>query len=212
VILEGNALMANVFHFTGLEEYVKDCICLGEIKSFDREELERLLSGKGVRPEEFYKRINDVDPFVILNCRLASTYSAQERESVLKDSVEVDPETGERKLKNAPFILNYFGQERANLLNQLEWFGMNCRYGLADEELLYQSLHQTYLNIVWVLYPFISRSNTCNEDKHYTNVAWLFDKWYGRLCGIKEKAEKKKKKYQRKMDSVKPEVFSGRGL
>lgn len=212
VILEKHSLIANIFAFSGLGDYIKNTICLNDISTFNRKEIEGILKQKGISPEEFYKKMNSIDPLVILNCRLARTYSNQERDAALKDMIFKDPETGTRKLKNATYILNDFYQEMANLMNQLEWFSMNCRYGLADEALLYQSLHQTFLSSVWVLYPFLCKNNYCNEDKHYTNVAWLFNTWHGRLCDIKKKAEKKKERYQRMADSVDTEIFEGQSV
>lgn len=211
-IIEKNSLIANVFNYSKLDNYIKETICLNDIKRFDRDELEELLKAKGIGLDEFLKKIYSVDPIVIFNVRIVRCCSAQERDLTVNDYIDIDETTGEKKLRNASLLCSDFFQEISDLLNQLEWFAMNCHYGLADEELLYQSLHQTFLSTVWVLYPFISNGNIGNEDKLYTNVIWLFDKWHARLAEIKEKAEKKKKELQRKADEVKPEVFSGRGI
>ena len=87
---------------------------------------------------------------------------------------------------------------------------MNCRYGLADEELIYQSLHQVFLSTVLMLYPIICESNTSNEDKHYTSIIWLFVKWRDRLIGIKQEAFDKKQKFLKKAEAIKTKVHSGK--
>lgn len=46
----------------------------------------------------------------------------------------------------------------------------------------------------------------------YTNIIWLFRRWRDRFLEIKREAEQKKELYQKKADSVKPKVFSGKGI
>lgn len=89
---------------------------------------------------------------------------------------------------------------------------MNCKYGLADEELLYQSLHQTYISTVWLLYFFISHENENNEDKLYTNVCWLFLKWRDRLMEIRDRKEAEKQGYLDRAKAVKAKVYEGSSL
>ena len=113
---------------------------------------------------------------------------------------------------NGQFLQVDFNQEISGLLNELEWFAMNCKYGLADEGLLYQSLHQTFLSTVWMLYFFISSRNENNADKLYTNLCWLFIKWRDRLMEIMDNSEAEKRAYIDKANAVKPKVYEGTRL
>lgn len=212
-VIDKYSFIASVFSTSKLDNYIKDTISLNEIKFFDQDELKGLLKEKNIDFEQFMKKIDDIDPSAIIVARIANKCSTQDRMSALQGYyIDIDESSGNTKLANANLLRYDFSQEIAGFLNQLEWFAMNCRYGLADEELMYQSLHQTFLSTVWVLYPHISRNNVSNEDKFYTNVIWLFEKWHTRLAGIKQEAEEKKKKLQRKADAVKPKIFSGHSL
>lgn len=63
------------------------------------------------------------------------------------------------------------------VLNKLEYFSMNFVSGVADESVIYQSIHQSFLSNVMLLYCWISKVNTSNCDKFYTATIWLFNKW-----------------------------------
>ena len=53
---------------------------------------------------------------------------------------------------------------------------MYFTHGAADETVVYQSLHKTYLYIVKILYFDISINNTGGQ-KLYSNVIELFNIW-----------------------------------
>ena len=199
-IIEKSSIISSVFAQTGIDQYIRANIDYREIKDFDRSEMEKLLEKRSLACDDFVRKIYHVDPFVILNCRLAKAHTSIERDMTALDYIEVDKETGEQRLRNEKFLVEDFLQELTDLLNQLEWFGMNFQYEVADETLLYQSLHKTYLSLVWMLYPIISYNNVNNEDKLFTNVVWLFDKWRSRLDRITTKAQNKKRAIQKKAD------------
>lgn len=77
-------------------------------------------------------------------------------------------------------IREYYYRSVTALLNKLEYMAMEFRVGLADEEIVYQSLHQVYLSIVKSLYGSISSINKRQPDKYYSNVIWLYRKWVER--------------------------------
>jgi len=71
------------------------------------------------------------------------------------------------------------------ILNDMEYFAMNFTHGTADESVVYQSLHQTYLAFVQMFYFNIALNNMPNGKQFYTNVIALYKIWY-------EKSENKK--------------------
>ncbi|MCM1325871.1 MAG: hypothetical protein NC243_06635 [Lachnoclostridium sp.] len=71
-------------------------------------------------------------------------------------------------------------------LNNLEYFALHFKHHTADESVVYQSLHQTYLQMITYLYYYIANSNTDPSNKLYTNVIWLYNEW------MKEKEKQNK--------------------
>lgn len=72
-------------------------------------------------------------------------------------------------------------------LNNLEFFAMHFTHGTADESVVYQSLHQTYLDIVYVLYYNIAVLNELENSKYYTNIIELYKIWKKRDAEEKRK-------------------------
>ena len=66
------------------------------------------------------------------------------------------------------------------LLNSMEYFAMNFTHKVADESVVYESLHQTYISIVQMLYYNISNKNNLSTKKFYSNLIELYDIWYTR--------------------------------
>lgn len=210
-IINKYADIVNVFVETGISSEIKDLVNIADLKYFNADELKTLTKDNAQRAKALFEKTKSIDPEVILAVRMNNVCSPMERDGMFQYYV-VHDEEGNRSVRNGRYLQLEFSEEIANLLNELEWFAMNCRYRLADEKLLYQSLHQTFLSTVWLLYFHISAQNTNNEDKLYTNVIWLFGEWRDRLLKITKKAEKKKSKYIEKANAVKTEIYTGRPL
>ena len=136
-----------------------------------------------------------VDPKAIYAVKLQMASTIAERHDIaLEYSSKKKLEDGsiELHIVQGMFLQQEFIHEVTRLLNNLEWFAMSCRYGLADEKMLYQSLHQTFLSHIWLLYFYICKSNFNNEDKLYTNIIWLFNLWKDRLRSIQLQTLKSK--------------------
>lgn len=61
-------------------------------------------------------------------------------------------------------------------LNTLECFAMSVNQNVSDSEMLYASLHQTYLKFVKYVYPFLCEQNN-DEEKFYPNIINLYYSW-----------------------------------
>lgn len=82
--------------------------------------------------------------------------------------------------------LKEFGQVSNTLLNRLEHFCMALNSEVADDEILYQSLHQIFFSIVSSLYVSICNANGGDPvDKYFTHVTNLYNKWMGRYSAEK---------------------------
>ena len=94
-----------------------------------------------------------------------------------RDGNEVQITQGEeRALLDA--LWYEYGSIVSDTLNNLEYFAMHFVSGVADDTVIFQSLHQTYLAIVQMLYYNIAVQNVHEKDKYYTNVICLYKKWY----------------------------------
>lgn len=211
-IIKAHAFISNVFTQCGTLEVVNKYFELDAIHNFDIEELKAFQKKADISEEELTKKLVSFDPLVILNCRIARKELLADRERIYREFVTKGEDENTLILKNPQFILNDFKQDIIHLLNDLEWFSMNCMYNVADEKLLYQSLHQSFLSIVWMLYYFISSNNTNNEDKTYTNTIALFVLWRQRLNSIVEDSKRRIEKIQPKIDESKPKIYTGKRL
>lgn len=70
-----------------------------------------------------------------------------------------------------------FSSIQDDILNDLEFFAMHFTSNVADETIVFQSLHQTYLSVVQHLYYIIATRNTNAKDKYYTNIIELYRIW-----------------------------------
>ena len=110
---------------------------------------------------------------------------SDEELKVLDDINNTDYQTILNKSRNLSYyksmLISYFHSNVSTLLNKLESFALNLNSNLADEEILYPSLHQTYLKVIKYLYPHICYLNSKNTaDKYFTNVIELYNKWRDR--------------------------------
>ena len=79
--------------------------------------------------------------------------------------------------------------EVSGVLNNIEYFAMNFAHGVADDSVVYRSLHQSYIDIMQLLNFNISNLNNSSSDKYYLNVIELYNKW--KLQKDKDTNEKK---------------------
>lgn len=210
-IIDKYSDISMVFDSAGITGVIQKAFDLRDLQNFDKEELLDFLKKSEMPFEVFEEKLTRIDPKYLLGARMSRACSADDRTNTMCNYTTSD-ENGGVKIINGTYLQIDFEREISGLLNELEWFAMNCQYGLADEELLYQSLHQTYLSTVWMLYFFISIRNVNNEDKLYTNVSWLFTKWRDRLVELTDAKEAERQALLEKASSVKAPVYSGSKL
>lgn len=83
-------------------------------------------------------------------------------------------DTNDRLLGNAvyKFILDF--------LNDIEAMASKFYYNIAEEELVYPILHQTFLAHMKNWYFFIAHKNSLDHDRFYPYTIWLYEKWHQR--------------------------------
>lgn len=101
-------------------------------------------------------------------------------------------------------LITDFYDRRTEVLNKLEWFAMNFTSGLADEDVVYQSLHQVFLSSVKLFHFEISSRNiNGTKDKYYCHIIELYKKWSEHYHAALEKEkliEEKKLKDLKELD------------
>ena len=110
-------------------------------------------------------------------------------------------------------IKKYYKGKIDDVLNSLEAFSMAFVQNVADEEVVYQSLHQSYIKIVKLLYFRIAYANNKPSDKYYTNIIELYKRWRKKQQISQYKIDKNNKKallisekIKKKAEDIKPKV------
>ena len=197
-IVEKYSFIFDVYSSSGYTEMVKRVFPIGKIKMFTLQEVCDFLVDSEINISDIMEEMTSISDKSILVHKLRYAKSSADRAQYIEEYSR--PEIGgEEGFPDAASLLkeDFFASENS-LLNDLEWFSMQCRYGISDEKLLYQSLHQTFLAEVQLLYFSISILNKNSEDKFYTNIIWLFDVWKKRLAKYRRKNQKEQARAAKK--------------
>lgn len=82
--------------------------------------------------------------------------------------------------------------------NKLEYFSMHFSTNFADDDVVFQSLHQTFLNIVELLYYNAALRNFKYSQKFYTHTFTLYKLWKTRLTTSEQEDENEMNKMRSK--------------
>jgi len=198
-----------IFNNCGIEKLINS-LKYAQLKEFDKQELEEILG----QPEisKIMTLFNSVDLDILINARRylsninldehLDALEAIKTESYIKSNspfnqVAAGSANGVNAKKLNDDVLNKYNYyqnkyrtefvtEVAKVLNQLEYFCMNFNSGIANEKIIYQSLHQTFLSTIKLLYFKISIINITGKDKYYTNIISLYNEWSNRYYDQKK--------------------------
>lgn len=144
--------------------------------SKEKQKIENFFFGNGMNADILRKvyftyrlqGVSDINPML-----LNSSKKTDEKQQAVQDSL----------------IRNYYKSKFCSFLNQMEFFSMAFVQNVADDDVVYQSLHQTFLGITRYFYYYISRNNKSTENKYYTNIIQLHSKWIAKQMKYKNKAD-----------------------
>ena len=152
-----------------------------------------------------YKKVSNEESVKISNCINCDWKLTENEEYILKEKDTSSKETcaelfAVSKKNNdmiyySTFLINEYNSSITTLLNKLEYLTMSLNANLADEEILYNSLHQLFLKTVKLLYPVICKCNgNSYADKYYTHIIETYNRWANRY----EKEQKAEDEMHRK--------------
>ena len=193
-VLDKSATIKFIFNnsnITKITEKINKC----KIRDFNMTEVEDLLSKNDI---EAIKKIEDGDGY-FLSILMANEAYSLNLPGIQYDfihnkddnsTVEIN-KVNKKKVINA-FLSNYISKT----LNNLELFSMYFTHNIADESVIYQSAHQTFIEIAELLYYNIAKNNTLDCSTYYTNLIELYRIWKNRQL------EQKKVITNQKRDSI----------
>lgn len=209
-ILSNTSYLFSLFRAIGIEEKLRKIDFL-QLVEFDEEELGELLSEKDI--EEIEEKLNNIDVNLLIRARNLLNNSTKDEyieSNLLSLSQRMLNSIDESAATKVEGDVNKFINVKAkkvktevlmemkttlykdefidvvsNTLNNMEYFAMHFNHNIADEEVVYQSLHQSYLRLVKMLYYYIAKQNKSGKDKYFTNIIALYTSWnkrYNEKC------------------------------
>lgn len=189
-ILNSNSYITYLFDRLGIIQILKHAYH-SDLELFTRSELDEFLSQADIECiREILKNPDNYSVFL----EGQSRYVLEHRGIQLLPQSELEKmfEKDEEKIREFKTYLmqKQYYDVLDHLLNSLEYFAMYFNTGVADEKVVYQSLHQTYLRLVRALYFEIALRNDSPKDMYYTNIINLYITWSRRDEKMKNKLQR----------------------
>lgn len=192
-IIPLQTILFNVFERVGIAQELK---VLDEKKmvKFDYEELSQLASDE--LKERYFKKLKSkevADAFRDFQHTLCQrdnmNIQVECKESFDDEKKAIIEETIIKEVSKTSSIqdINSFNAVIIDLLNKLEYFSMNFACNIADEEVLYHSLQQTYRSTVKYLYIKIAHTNRNLLSKYFVQTIHLYNIWNNKYISNSEK-------------------------
>lgn len=171
-ILHRYTVIHYVYQQSGITE-ILDKIKPCDMKRFDSYELHSLLLQSDIEKlkeiqgsQKFEKAI--LSAVTMFNLKLNIKEKTYRGKKENEQMMEKDANT---------LLVSFLANIINELLNSVEFFAMHFCYNIADESVIYRSLHQTYLKMIQELYYSIAITNVSLESQYYTNIVKLYHEW-----------------------------------
>lgn len=172
-ILHNISIVDSIYKSTGIKE-ILESVKIEDMVEFDQHELEKLL------PADKQKKIKDIvnsNKFMEAITKSSIIYGFAEKAKIVNSVKNSSGQVEKTFAIDEVVLIREYSNIMSMLLNNTEYFAMNFTHKTADESVVYQSLHKTYLNMMRILYYDISQNNKMGEEKLYTNAIELFNIW-----------------------------------
>lgn len=152
--------------------------------NFDVKELNQLVEqSKYKTMDKFYNEYKQrlfSDPLDMLNA-LTSYKLIDSDDNKILMNIFSEVENGELnendRKKITLFVIDKYNELLNSTLNQLESFSMYFTSGVADDKVVFDSLHQIFIRFIRSQYVKIAKNNVNNTDKYYTHCISLYNEW-----------------------------------
>ena len=173
-ILDKYCMLFFVFTRCNMIEIIEE-VKMENMNNFDIHELQDNFSR--VQLERLADIINS-DQFAEIVIEASIRYNTPINEKLIrpKEIEEGNKKYSTIEINKTALVNDFMNDIVCEVLNNMEFFAMHFTHNVADESVVYQSLHKTYLEMVSVLYYNIAKNNI-DTQKLYTNVIGLFNTW-----------------------------------
>lgn len=191
-IIPGLSLIVAIIESTTPIASIMEKIEKAKKEKFDQKELESILTNREIQT---IKRFSE-----IVLCSNDSYKIKKDPSTKNEQDTAEDEEDDYIKLIDKDSLVNVINR----LMNRLEYFSIHFKSGVADDNTVYQSLHQTLFITINYIYVFIALQNKPNsgKDKLYTNTISLYNKWEK----IHNKQKKKEEKMLKKINKMEKDI------
>ena len=176
-ILSYSAPIRYIFDNSGITKIISK-IDVSKIKHFDQKELYTFLNEKDI---DSLKEIQKSNKFFSVVINANAIYNL----GINKDLIILYKKKNLSKIDEKIFS-TFLGKLIIRVLNNMEFFSLHFTHNVADESVVYKSLHQTYINIVQILYYHIANRNPLSTTKYFTNIIELYELWNERSINDEE--------------------------
>ena len=183
-IIPQMSVILAVFKSIGVESILKNRLKNQVLSDFDKEEFQLIFEKTTIQDLcdmikktklEVLLPVLNIDRSKLPGCLECDYHEYLKCNNVVKNKKQ-DEERSEsyRKLLVSRFFALF-----TDTKNEIEYFSMYFNSNLAEEEVIFDSLHQTFIDFVRMLYPFIAMHNTksVHGRKYFSNTIELYKRW-----------------------------------
>ena len=153
-----------------------------KIKHFDQKELEVYLSQVDIQE---IKKIQESEKFFEVVVKADYLYNLGLDRKMVYHYLNKNSQRPLSPLDSEMFS-RFLGKLITKSLNNMEYFALHFTHNVADESVVYKSLHQTYIDMVRMLYYNIAIKNPLSPKKYFTNIIELYEVWNKRALEDEE--------------------------
>lgn len=184
-----------IFDETGILK-ILNTLKLENLNDFDKYELAELFTEEQIQK---LKKIQDSDLFLKKVIEANAIYNLHLDFWISKKQAETPFEQSYISfISDQSAIIAFLSNLVTNVLNNMEFFALHFSHKTADESVVYQSLHQSYFQLIRLMYYYIAKGNENPSDKYYTNSIRLFIDWRDEKIHQKENRSEKSGSIPRK--------------
>lgn len=181
-----------------LRKEIIDYLDNSNLERFDREEVRRLFPKDAC----LQYKIQIAQNYLMKTSNEYKQLVEQQKRS--NELSEEEKTTIEVKLRNMVWdAYRKVSEMSTDLSNSLEYMCICFNTNIADDETVYQSLHNVFFLAVHMIYIFTFEANTNEHDRLFYNVMILYKKWKKLNLEKREEEERNKAKLEKELDALK---------